>query len=43
MPASLSVMLGLDPSIHVNTGQVAFAWMAGSGPAMTEGWCQCRP
>jgi hypothetical protein len=37
MPACLSVMPALEAGIHANTGQVAFAWMAGSSPAMTEG------
>jgi hypothetical protein len=35
MPACLSVMLGLDPSIHANSTRWVFAWMAGSRPAMT--------
>jgi hypothetical protein len=31
------VMPGLVPDIHANATWPVFAWMAGSGPAMTEG------
>jgi hypothetical protein len=29
-------MAGPDPAIHATTGLVAFAWMLGSSPSMTE-------
>ena len=35
---NLPVMAGLEPAIRANTGQVAFAWMLGSSPSMTDGW-----
>ena len=36
MPARLSVMPALEAGIHANWTRGVFAWMAGSGPAMTE-------